>query len=123
MGSNIKFDYKKEMHMGTQPRSARELYNQVYMNRKAISGVNFAQRDAVKAQEVLNTYSRQSPNKPVSMETNPIEVEEKQQEAKDEKKEELKQNGVQSGAGSIVQQGEAIGKVIMSAGLKELGLQ
>jgi len=121
MGSNIKFDYKKEMHMGTQPRSARELYNQVYQNRKAISGVNFAQRDAVKAQEVLNTYSRQSPNKPVQAETNPIEVEEKHQEAKDEKKEELKQNGVQSGAGSIVHQGEAMGKVVM--GLKELELQ
>jgi hypothetical protein len=140
MGSNIKFDYKKEMHMGTQPRSARELYNQVYMNRKAISGVNFAQRDAVKAQEVLNTYSRQSPNKPVQAETNPIQVEEKQQEAKDEKKEELQENGVQgkaslslqerlaspnvvqSGAGSIVHQGkEAIGKVEM--GFNTLGLQ
>lgn len=118
MGSNIKFDYKKEMHMGTQPRSARELYNQVYMNRKAISGVNFAQRDAVKAQEVLNTYTTQSPNKPVQAETNPIEVEEKQQEAKDEKKEELKQNGVQSGAGSIVFQG-----VKNSPVLKELEIQ
>ena len=120
MGSNIKFDYKKEMHMGTQPRSARELYNQVYMNRKAISGVNIAQRDAVKAQEVLNMYSRQSPNKPVSVETNTIQVEEKQQEAKDEKKEELKQNGVQSGAGSIVEQG---GKIIMGLKGLELGIE
>ena len=129
-GSNIKFDYKKEAHMGTQPKSARELYNQVYMNRKAISGINFAQRDAVKANEVLNLYSRQSPNRPVEQQTNPMEVEEQKQEAKDEQKVEQIQQGVQSGAGSIVKQ--AVGNIMMGAdpmsavmqvGMKELGLQ
>jgi hypothetical protein len=145
MGSNIKFDYKKEAHMGTQPKSARELYNQVYMNRKAISGINFAQRDAVKANELLNMYSRQSPNRPVEQQTNPMEVEEQKQEAKDEQKVEQIQQGKQSGAGSIVQQGkqslasgsspsglvqqgiEAVGSVIMNplikAGMRELELQ
>jgi hypothetical protein len=139
-GSNIKFDYKKEAHMGTQPKSARELYNQVYMNRKAISGINFAQRDAVKANEVLNLYSKQSPNRPVNEQTNPMEVEQKQ-EKQDEQKVEQIQQGVQSGAGSIVQQGtqslasrsspsglvqqgiEAVGSVIMNPIIKELGLQ
>ena len=139
-GSNIKFDYKKETQMGTQPKSARELYNQVYMNRKAISGINFAQRDAVKANEVLNLYSRQSPNRPVEQpkqslgsrssplglneqQTNPMEVEQKQ-EAKDEQKVEQIQQGKQSGAGSIVKQGiEAVGSVIMNPLIKELGLQ
>lgn len=133
MGSNIKFDYKKEAHMGTQPKSARELYNQVYMNRKAISGINFAQRDAVKANEVLNLYSRQSPNKPVEAQTNPMEVEEQKQEAKDEQKVEQIQQGKQSGAGSsIVKQGiEAVGNIMMGEDpmkvmnpiIKELGLQ
>jgi hypothetical protein len=152
-GSNIKFDYKKEAHMGTAPKSARELYNQVYMNRKAISGINFAQRDAVKANEVLNLYSRQSPNRPVEQpkqslgsrssplglneqQTNPMEEEQKQ-EAKDEQKVEQIQQGKQSGAGSIVKQGiEAVGNIMMGAdpisavtdplikaGMKELGLQ
>jgi hypothetical protein len=116
-GSNIKFDYKKEMNMGTQPKSARELYNQIYMNRKAISNVNLAQRDAVKANEVLNTYSKQSPNRPVEAQTNPIEVEEQKQEKQDEQKVEEKQKGIQSGAGSIVKQGS----VIME--MRELGLQ
>jgi chorismate synthase len=124
-GSNIKFDYKKEAHMGTQPKSARELYNQVYMNRKAISGINFAQRDAVKANEVLNLYSRQSPNRPVEQQTNPMEVEEQKQEAKDEQKVEQKQQGKQSGGGSIVKQ--EVGSVVMDpqikAGMRELELQ
>jgi len=119
MGSNIKFDYKKEAHMGTQPKSARELYNQVYMNRKAISGINIAQRDTVKANEVLNLYSRQSPNRPVEQQTNPMEVEEQKQEAKDEQKVEQIQQGVQSGAGSIVKQGS----VIMNPPMEKLGLQ
>jgi hypothetical protein len=141
MGSNIKFDYKKEANMGTQPKSARELYNQVYMNRKAISGINFAQRDAVKANEVLNMYSKQSPNEqpmrrigsrssplglnePVQAETNPMEVEEQKQEARDEQKVEQKQKGVQYGAGSIVKQGiEAVGNIMMGGDpMKELGL-
>jgi chorismate synthase len=114
--------------MGTQPKSARELYNQVYMNRKAISGINFAQRDAVKANEVLNLYSRQSPNRPVEQQTNPMEVEEQKQEKQDEQKVEQIQQGVQSGAGSIVEQRvgsvkQAVGSVIMDPLIKELGLQ
>ena len=136
-GSNIKFDYKKEAHMGTAPKSSRELYNQVYMNRKAISGINLAQRDAVKANEVLNLYSRQSPNRPVEeQQTNPMKVEQKQ-EAKDEQKVEQIQQGNQSGAGSIVKQGiEAVGNIMMGedpmsavmdplvkAGMEKLGIQ
>ena len=141
MGSNIKFDYKKEAHMGTQPKSARELYNQVYMNRKAISGINLAQRDTVKANEILNLYSRQSPNRPVeeqpkqslgsrssplglNEQTNPMEVEEQKQEKQDEQKVEQIQQGKQSGAGSIVQR--AVGSVVMKAGMtgmRELELQ
>jgi hypothetical protein len=100
------------------------------MNRKAISGINFAQRDTVKANEVLNLYSRQSPNRPVEAQTNPMEVEEQKQEAKDEQKVEQIQQGVQSGAGSIVKQ--AVGNImmgadpmseVMKAGMRELGLQ
>jgi hypothetical protein len=133
-GSNIKFDYKKEAHLGTAPKSARELYNQVYMNRKAISGINFAQRDSVKANEVLNLYSRQSPNRPIEQQTNPMEVEEQKQEKQDEQKVEQIQQGKQSGAGSIAQ--EAVGNIMMGAdpmsavmdplvkaGMRELGLQ
>lgn len=129
-GSNIKFDYKKEMNRGTQPISARDLYNQTYMNRRAVSGVNLSQRDATKAKELLNIYSRQSDNKPVDTEVEqpkqslgsrssrlglnePAYVEEQKQERKEEAVLEAKQQGKQSGAGIVSQGIDVAGKIIM----------
>jgi hypothetical protein len=55
-GSNLVFDYKKEMNKGTAPKSREELYNQYFNTRKSTSNVNVFQRDAAKARETLSVY-------------------------------------------------------------------
>ena len=111
-GSNLVFDYKKEMNRGTQPISARDLYNQTYNSRRTVSGVNFAQRDAVKAKELLNTYYKQSENKPTPIDVKPSVVNEQKQEAKEQDEVmERKQGNRPQDAGSIVMQ--SVGDIVM----------
>jgi hypothetical protein len=55
-GSNLVFDYKKEMNKGTQPKTREQLYNEYFNSRKSTSNVNVMQRDAAKAREVLSVY-------------------------------------------------------------------
>jgi hypothetical protein len=116
-GSNIKFDYKKEMNRGTQPISAKDLYNQTYNSRRAVSGINFAQRDALKAKELLNTYYKQSENRPTPVDVKPSHVEQQKQEAKEQEEVMQKKQGNRpQDAGSIVQQAVgAVGEVVMGA--------
>ena len=113
-GSNLKFDYKKEMNRGTQPISARDLYNQTYNSRRAVSGINFAQRDALKAKELLNTYYKQSENRPTPtpVDVNPSHIAEQKQEAKEQEEViERKQGNRPQNEGSIVMQ--SVGEVAM----------
>jgi hypothetical protein len=127
-GSNLKFDYKKEMNRGTQPISAKDLYNQTYNSRRAVSGINFAQRDALKAKELLNTYYKQSENRPTpvdvkpqsdgsrtSLSRAPSHIEEQKQEAKEQEEVMQKKQGNRpQNAGSIVQQAVgAVGDIVM----------
>ena len=129
-GSNLKFDYKKEMNRGTQPISARDLYNQTYNSRRAVSGINFAQRDALKAKELLNTYYKQSENRPQSDVVKPSHVEQQKQESKEQEEVMQKKQGnrpqsdgsqtslsrAPQDAGSIVQQAVgAVAEVAMGA--------
>jgi hypothetical protein len=55
-GSNLVFDYKKEMNKGTAPKTREQLYNEYFNTRKSTSNVNVFQRDAAKARETLSVY-------------------------------------------------------------------
>ena len=55
-GSNLSFDYKKEMNKSTNPITREELYNENFNNKKAVSNINMMQRDAHTARNVLSTY-------------------------------------------------------------------
>jgi hypothetical protein len=55
-GSNIKFNYAKETNMGTEPKTAKQLYEETFLNKKSVSGVNTMQRDAEKARQFLGLF-------------------------------------------------------------------
>lgn len=55
-GSNLLFDYKKEMNKSTNPITTEELYNENFNNKKAVSNINMMQRDAHTARDILSTY-------------------------------------------------------------------
>ena len=55
-GSNLAFDYKKELNKDTNPITREALYNENFNNKKAVSNINMMQRDAHTARDVLSTY-------------------------------------------------------------------
>jgi hypothetical protein len=87
-GSNLVFDYKKEMNKGTAPKSREELYNQYFNTRKSTSNVNVFQRDAAKAREVLSVYGNKQHEQPavnkVDIRPEIIKAKAEEQKAQDE---------------------------------------
>jgi hypothetical protein len=87
-GSNLVFDYKKEMNKGTAPKSREELYNQYFNTRKSTSNVNVIQRDAAKAREVLSVYGNKQHEQPavnkVDIRPEIIKAKAEEQRAQDE---------------------------------------
>jgi hypothetical protein len=63
-GSNLLFDYKKEMNKGTNPITTEELYNENFNNKKAVSNINMMQRDAHTARNILSTYGNKQHTQP-----------------------------------------------------------
>ena len=55
-GSNIKFNFNKELNKGVQPKSAKQLYEETFLNPKSVSGVNTMQRDAERARQTLGLF-------------------------------------------------------------------
>ena len=55
-GSNLVFDYRKEFHKGTQPKTRKQLYDETFRSRKSTSNINTAQRTAQTARNVLGVY-------------------------------------------------------------------
>lgn len=55
-GGNIKFNAGKELNMGTEPKTAKQLYQETFLNPKSVSGVNTMQRDAQKARDALGLF-------------------------------------------------------------------
>lgn len=83
-GSNLVFDYQKEMNKGTQPKTREQLYNQYFNSRKSTSNINVMQRDAAKAREVLSVYGNKQHEQPVVQQANirPEIIQAKAQEQK-----------------------------------------
>jgi hypothetical protein len=92
-GSNLVFDYKKEMNKGTAPKTREQLYNEYFNSRKSTSNVNVIQRDAAKAREVLSVYGNkqheQAPANKADIRPEIIKAKAEEQKAQDkiEKKE------------------------------------
>ena len=63
-GSNLVFDYKKEMNKSTNPITREQLYNENFNNKKAVSNINMMQRDAHTARDVLSTYGNKQHTQP-----------------------------------------------------------
>ena len=100
-GSNLVFDYRKELHKGTQPMTREQLYNQTFNARRATSNINMMQRDAVRAKELLSTYgNRQHEQVKAQADIRPEIIKGKEEEKKvEEKVQEQKSGaGVKSGA-------------------------
>lgn len=55
-GSNIKFNFNKELNKGVEPKSAKQLYEETFLNPKSVSGVNTMQRDSEKARQILGLF-------------------------------------------------------------------
>ena len=107
-GSNLVFNYKKEMNKGTQPMTREQLYNANFNARKATSGVNMMQRDAAKAREVLSVYvnKQHEAKSPPEAETRPAIIKGQQLEAQAvEQGHEQKQQEQPRNGGEIVFQG------------------
>jgi hypothetical protein len=87
-GSNLVFDYKKEMNKGTAPKSREQLYNEYFNTRKSTSNVNVFQRDAAKAREVLSVYGNKQHDQPavnkVDIRPEIIKAKAEEQRAQDE---------------------------------------
>jgi hypothetical protein len=87
-GSNLVFDYKKEMNKGTAPKSREQLYNEYFNTRKSTSNVNVFQRDASKAREVLSVYGNKQHEQPavnkVDIRPEIIKAKAEEQRAQDE---------------------------------------
>ena len=62
-GSNLVFNYKEELNKDTNPITRKDLYNENFNNRKAVSNINMRQRDAHTARDVLSTYANKQHNK------------------------------------------------------------
>ena len=96
-GSNLVFDYKKEMNKGTAPKSREQLYNEYFNTRKSTSNVNVFQRDASKAREVLSVYGNKQHEQPavnkVDIRPEIIKAKAEEQRAQDEL--EKKDDGLQ----------------------------
>jgi len=108
-GSNLVFDYKKEMNKGTQPMTREQLYNANFNARKATSGVNMMQRDAAKAREVLSVYGNKQheAKSPPETETRPAIIKGQQDEAHAVRKgeEEAKHEAPRNGGEIVFQAG------------------
>lgn len=55
-GTNIKFDYSKELNKGIEPRTASQIYQETFLNPKSVSNVNMYQLDAEKARQTLGLF-------------------------------------------------------------------
>jgi len=69
-GGNIKFNFSKELNMGTQPKTTKQLYEETFLNPKSVSNVNMMQRDSQKARDVLGLFGNRqhlavSENQPI----------------------------------------------------------
>lgn len=109
-GSNLVFDYKKEMNKGTQPMTREQLYNANFNARKATSGINMMQRDAAKARDVLSVYGNKqhvAPKSPPEAELRPAIIKGQQDEARAvrEGEEEGKQDAPRNGGEIVFQAG------------------
>lgn len=106
-GSNLVFDYRKEMHKGTGPITREQLYNQTFNARRATSNINMMQRDAVKAKELLSTYGNKQHEQTKQPQTDirPEIIKGKEEEKKAEEKVQQQQSGagVKSGANLVNQ--------------------
>jgi hypothetical protein len=93
-GSNLVFDYRKELNKGTQPMTREQLYNQTFNARRATSNINIMQRDAVRAKQLLSTYGNQQQKQPTSQpDIRPEIIKAKDEEKKAEQLVEKKQEG------------------------------
>jgi hypothetical protein len=100
-GSNLVFDYRKELNKGTQPMTREQLYNQTFNARRATSNINMMQRDAARAKELLSTYgSKQHEQAKPQTDIRPEIIKGKEEEKKAEEKvqEQKSGAGVKSGA-------------------------
>ena len=55
-GGNLKFNFAKELNMGLEPKTTKQLYEETFLNPKSVSNVNMMQRDAQKARDVLELF-------------------------------------------------------------------
>jgi hypothetical protein len=55
-GGNLKFNFAKELNMGLEPKTTKQLYEETFLNPKSVSNVNVMQRDAQKARDVLGLF-------------------------------------------------------------------
>jgi hypothetical protein len=55
-GGNIKVNYAKELNRGLEPKSAKQLYEENFLNPVSHTGVNMMQRDAQKARDTLSLF-------------------------------------------------------------------
>jgi hypothetical protein len=65
-GSNLVFNYKKELNKDTNPITREELYNENFNNKKSVSNFNMMQRDAHTARDILSTYGNKQHTQPES---------------------------------------------------------
>jgi hypothetical protein len=109
-GSNLVFDYKKEMNKGSAPKTREQLYNEYFNSRKSTSNVNVFQRDAAKARQILNTYGNKQHEQPAvnKVDIRPEIIKAKAEEQKAQDKLERKEDG-----GKVVVDGsQAVKKII-----------
>jgi hypothetical protein len=91
-GSNLLFDYKKEMNKSTNPITTEELYNENFNNKKAVSNINMMQRNAHTARNVLSTYGNKQHTQPETENKEGVRPEIMKNEMLEQKQENIIQN-------------------------------